>query len=156
MAHYIGDPKYDPLFWLCVPIILVYLAAKAVWTRFKTLLPCTPTPVRHCQSCGWTLAPMNTTILCHRCSVAVRQAEEPVSKLFCCDIDLTLLASWTRILPGWQRTTTDRYRCPICARIWLYITEQHKDSGSASDWYPQQTEPWTPRPDEKRTRTKVY
>lgn len=113
-------------------------------------------PQLHCRDCGWAL-PWNTaSLICGPCA-GLRASK---IKLFCCDMDLTLVASWTRIRPGWQRTTTDRYNCPACDRIWLYITDWHKDNGSDAYWCPQYLEAEVygqlPNIYNGRTRTKVY
>lgn len=163
------DPAEGPLFWLCLPIVLVYVVGKVALAWLKTKLPQAPAPVRRCQECGWVLAEQEISILCQRCEVEAWArfwpwVEEYSAKLFCCDVDLKECGDAQVIgkLPENTISTTYHYQCPVCGRIWLYIKEWRKDSGStAADWYPQWTEAERATgspPDlyDERTRTKVY
>lgn len=149
---------------LLVDLLLIAPRLALAW--LKTKLPPAPAPVRHCQECGWVLAEQEISILCQRCEAEAWTrfwpwVEEYSAKLFCCDVDLKECGDAQVIgkLPENTISTTYRYRCPTCERIWLYISEWHKDSGSEADWYPQQTAADAGElPDlyDERTRTKVY
>lgn len=150
---------------------LLLIAPRLALAWLKTKLPSRRVlRSRHCLWCGWIFWwEPGTFVICKWCvdgeSDRLRRLEEPLSvrKLFCCDRDLEEQARGSELnrAPGVEHSLVRRYCCPACGRIWLYIMDWHKDSGSEADWYPQ----WTaeeacgnevPPLYDERTRTKVY
>lgn len=73
-AIYPGDPYKDPLFWLCVPIILMYFVARLfaiggqiAWTWIKTKLPSRKAYYSCCRDCGWRLSWDTASLICPPC-----------------------------------------------------------------------------------------
>jgi hypothetical protein len=137
---------------------LLLITPRLAWAWLQTKLPHAPAPVRRCYGCGWALDAGETSLLCEACQDKQERMPEFASKLFCCDVDLEYQRSSYSAGAGHYQSTRC-YRCPSCGRIWLYISEWYKDSGSDADWYPQAMEAdGGELPDlfDERTRTKVY
>ncbi len=66
-SYYLGDPKNDPLFWLCLPIILACVAGKVAWAWVKTKLPPSKPHELHCSDCGWRLPWDTASLICSQC-----------------------------------------------------------------------------------------
>jgi hypothetical protein len=141
---------------------LLLITPRLAWAWLKTKLPSRHVTLRsrHCPLCGWSFWwEPGTPVVCGSSCEAKRQALSAIT-LFCCDMDLEYQRSSYSAGAGHYQSTRV-YRCPVCGRIWLYIVEWHKDSGSEADWYPQWTEaeraaPAPPDLFDERTRTKVY